>query len=218
MPTQQRLVHRADQWCADALIDVGRELREARLSAGLSLRAVGRMVGRSHGRIAAIERDGSPRVSLALLARVAAVVGLRLYLRAYPGDRPVRDAVHSALAGRFRGHLHARLVWNGEVGVQRAGDIRSWDGAIVGTGVETRVELETRLHDGQALQRRIEAKRRDDPGIERVILVLADTRANRAALGALESTLGSDFPLRGREVLAALEEGRDPGGDGIVLL
>lgn len=51
-----------------------------------------------------------------------------------------------------------------------------------------------------------------------MILVLADTRANRAALGALESTLGSDFPLRGREVLAALEEGRDPGGDGIVLL
>lgn len=218
VPTRQRLLARADTWTEDTLHDLGRDLRQARLGAGLSQREVGRLVGRSHGRVGAIERGRSLHASVALVARIALIVGLRVHLRAYPGDRPVRDAAHAALVRRFRARLHPDLGWRSEVPLARVGDHRSWDARLEGPAIETRVELETRLHDGQALQRRIEAKRRDDPRVDRILLVLAATRANRAALRAVESTLGGDYPLRSREVLAALGSGRDPGGDGIVLI
>jgi hypothetical protein len=50
-----------------------------------------------------------------------------------------------------------------------------------------------------------------------VILLVADTPRNRRALAAAPAAFG-DLPLRTREILAALRDGRDPGGSGIVIL
>lgn len=79
------------------------------------------------------------------------------------------------------------------------------------------VEAETRPRDLQELLRRARLKQRDGR-LERLLLLLADTRANRALVGGAGDTLGSDFPVEGRVALRALAEGRLPAGDAIVLL
>jgi hypothetical protein len=87
---------------------------------------------------------------------------------------------------------------------------------ITGPGFGVIVEAETRLSDVQALERRIGAKQRD-LGLERVILLLADTAANRRAVSQIPE-LARRFPLSARGCLMALAAGRDPGGDAIVFL
>jgi hypothetical protein len=79
------------------------------------------------------------------------------------------------------------------------------------------VEAETRLSDIQALTRRLELKRRDG-GILNMIMLVADTRTNRAALLGARSSLADGFPLRHGAILGALRDGVDPGGSGIVIL
>ena len=76
------------------------------------------------------------------------------------------------------------------------------------------VEAETRLDDLQALERRVRLKQRD-LGVRRVILLVADTRHNRAVLRHPESS--TSFRLH-TGVPAGLAQRRDPGGDAIVLL
>ena|SRR5688500_15750776 len=78
------------------------------------------------------------------------------------------------------------------------------------------VEGETNLHDLQALERDINAKRRD-ARLERVVLLIRDSKRNRDVLRAADA-LRRSFPLDTRAVMAALARGRDPGADGIVLL
>ena len=78
------------------------------------------------------------------------------------------------------------------------------------------VEAETRLYDVQALERRIGAKQRD-LGLDRVILLLADTATNRRAVAVIPE-LARRFPIAARTCLRALAAGDDPGGDGIVFL
>lgn len=79
------------------------------------------------------------------------------------------------------------------------------------------VEAETRLRDVQALDRKL-ALKIEDGSAERVILLLADTRTNRAAVRAAKLQLGARFPLGQAEILAALREGRRPAGSGIVMI
>jgi hypothetical protein len=79
------------------------------------------------------------------------------------------------------------------------------------------VEAETRPRDAQALQRRLALKRRDG-GVDHVLLALAATRGNRAFLREAGRAFAPDFPVTGRDAIAALAAGRDPGGSTIVLL
>ena len=79
------------------------------------------------------------------------------------------------------------------------------------------VDAETRLHDIQAIQRRTELKRRDG-AVDRVLLVVADTRHNRRVLDEHAIALAGTFPARPRAALANLSRGIDPGADGIVLV
>ncbi len=87
---------------------------------------------------------------------------------------------------------------------------------ISGIGWRIAVEAETRIHDVQALQRRITLKRRDG-GEPDVVLLLNETRTNREALDG-SAGLRDMLPLDGRTMLAALRDGRSPGGSGIVRL
>ena len=95
-------------------------------------------------------------------------------------------------------------------------DPRAWDALIAGPTWRIGVEGETVLDDVQAVERRLARKRRDG-AVDHVILLLADTPRNRRALDAAPAAFG-DLPLRTREVLAALRNGRDPGDSGIVVL
>jgi hypothetical protein len=149
-----------------------------------------------------------------------AVVGLELALRAYPFGDPIRDRAQLALLERLRLRIHSSLRWRTEVPLGIQGDLRAWDAQILGvTPVRwrARVEAETRIADGQALERRLNLKAHDDPGGD-VIVLVSDTRANRAALRLVREGMRDQFPLDTRAILAALREGRDPGQSGIVVL
>jgi hypothetical protein len=94
-------------------------------------------------------------------------------------------------------------------------DLRAWDAVLATQPLPTHVEAETQLHDSQAVQRRLELKKRDgEPG--RLILLVADTRANRAVLRS--RPFGDAFPISSQAALGALARGEDPGGDAIVVL
>jgi hypothetical protein len=84
-----------------------------------------------------------------------------------------------------------------------------------GAGIRIGVEGETRPTDMQELGRRLALKKRDG-GVDRLILVLADTEWCRRLVRL--NDLDAAFPIPGRVALRALAEGRDPAGDAIVLI
>ena len=61
-------------------------------------------------------------------------------------------------------------------------------------------------------------RKRRDSGVDRVLVVFADTRANRAALRAAMGLFAAEFSLDGREIRAALAAGRIPPRDGVLLI
>jgi transcriptional regulator with XRE-family HTH domain len=193
------------------------ELRRARADRGLSQAEVGRAVGLSGPQVCRIERGRSPEVSIAVLCRLLAVVGLELSARAYPAGEPICDRAHAALLGRFRARLHGSLRWRLEVPLPAPGDLRAWDGQVGGPGWRLGVEAETRPTDLQALQRRLALKQRDG-GVDGLILVLSDTRHNRELLRAHGDDLVERFPVPGRGAVELLAAGMLPGGNAIVLL
>jgi hypothetical protein len=150
------------------------------------------------------------------LGAICAVVGLALAVRAYPAGDAIRDAGQARLLERLRIRVAPALGWTTEVPLSITGDLRAWDAVIRGPGWRIGVEGETVLDDIQAVERRVALKRRDG-NVDHVILLVADTPRNRRALAAAPAAFG-DLPLRTREILAALRDGRDPGGSGIVIL
>lgn len=151
------------------------------------------------------------------LAILSAVVGLQLSVNAFPVGAPMRDHAHAALLERFRALLSAALKWATEVPMPNAGDLRAWDARITGPDFRIGVEAETRVRDGQALERRIRAKQRDGM-VDGVILILADTRANRQFLRERSASFTKLFPVAPRDVLTALAAGRRPPGNAVVLV
>jgi hypothetical protein len=96
------------------------------------------------------------------------------------------------------------------------GDPRSGDGLISGEFGDALVEAETHLGDLQAVERQIAAKGRD-LGVDRLILLVADTRHNRAVLAA-HPEIRERFPIETRACLMQLRRGLDPEGDCLVVL
>jgi hypothetical protein len=82
--------------------------------------------------------------------------------------------------------------------------------------VSVGVEAISRLRDVQAQVRAARLKQKDAE-IQRLILLIAATHANRRALTAA-GPMRADFALTTRDALAALGAGGDPGDDAIVLL
>ncbi len=100
--------------------------------------------------------------------------------------------------------------------VGTTGDQRAWDAVLFGLE-RVGVDAETRLYDIQAVQRKTESKWRDS-GVERVVLLVASTRHNRAVLREHRQSLTSTFPLGTGPVMQALRAGRAIGANGIVIL
>ena len=199
------------------VIDLGNELRRARTQHGLSQAVVGRAAKISRSQVGRIERGEVQGLSIMDSASLLAVVGLELSARAYPAGSPIRDVAHNALMGRFRAMVAPTIAWRFEVPVGNLGDQRAWDAVMLIGSVQIAVEAETRPSDVQALQRRLAAKRRDDPEIAGVILLLSKTRYNRALLREHGDALRADLPLPTGALIESLATGQSPGGSGIVL-
>ena len=97
-------------------------------------------------------------------------------------------------------------------------DRRAWDAVVDGTSCIDGFEVETRLADIQAIQRRVMLKLRDDPKVRHAFLAVADTRSNRAALAASRELLRTDFPLDTRAVLESFSSGNCPGAGGLIII
>lgn len=224
MATVERPAERGRRIGETALVRLGEELRRARVAAGLSLRELGRIVHMDHGKISRIERGRYPAVTFGELAALMAVVGLRLHVAAFPSGTLHRDRGHARLVDRFAGLLHPSWDWRTEVPLPNPVDPRSWDGLLRGAGVgepdrtlRVGVECETGPRDRQELQRKLATKLRDG-SVDELILVLSDTRANRAFLLDYKAQLATAFPQAPPMLTRALREGRDPGGSGILIL
>jgi transcriptional regulator with XRE-family HTH domain len=220
MGTRERPADRGRRRTRDALVRLGREHREARTAAGLSLRQCAAASGASYPQLSRFERGQIERLNVPDVGAWCAVVGLDVGLRAFPAGDPIRDRAQLTLLERLRSRLHPSLAWRTEVPLPIAGDLRAWDAEIRGApphNWRTRVEAETAISDGQALERRLALKLRDDPG-GHLILLVADTRNNRRATAALRPGLSTTFPTPPRVLLAALRAGREPPGSGLLLI
>lgn len=156
------------------------------------------------------------RVDLGVLCAFAAVVGLDISVRVFPGGPPIRDAGHARLMARLRSATPG-VRWQTEVPIPLRGDRRAIDAVGHCRNGKVAAELEMRLVDAQAASRRARLKAKE-AGIDRVLLVLPATRLNRAAVEGGDPTLSASFPLSRREILRAMRDGMTPPGSGILLL
>jgi transcriptional regulator with XRE-family HTH domain len=217
MSVRVRVISQARAGARKTREGLGQATRDARYAAGLRLVDVGAAVGRSAAWVSRVERGLVPGVTFDEMVVLAASVGLRLWATTYPGERAIKDAPQLDLLRRFRERIGSAWRWSYEVVVPVAGDRRAADAVIRNGSITVMIEAFTRLADAQAQFRAILLKARD-LGIERLVLVIADTRANWAALAAAQDVVAANFPLTTRTVAAALSAGRDPGANGIVVM
>lgn len=193
------------------------EIRSARHQAGLSQLSVAAGVGISRSQYSRIERGRTPDLTIDMAARVFAVLGQALHVQAYPAGDPLRDAAQVALLERLRPSLHRSFRWLTEVPLPIPGDLRAWDATACNPAARIGIEGETRLRDLQAVERRVALKERDG-GMDRVILLVANTRHNRDVVRAHGDVLNGRFPIPGPRALELLRAGLDPGGNALILL
>ena len=211
-------IARADRRTTSLRARIAAEIRVARNSAGLTLAQVGRAAGVSRSETSRIERGDAGWVDLMTLGRLAAVVGLDLWVRTFPGEEPLRDAGHIRLADTFRELVAPPLRIRAEVPVGDRRDRRAWDITLTDpTDDACAVELETRFVDAQAQHRRI-AQKLAESAIDRVVVVLADTRANRTAVPSAAGLLRTAFVLEDRAAVDALRSGLLPQRSALIFV
>ena len=218
MANRIRIVEQAQRRALRQRQELGIDLREARLAAGLRQEDVGQALGWTHARVGRIERATSQRVTLDDLALVAACVGLSFSGRFFPAAGRLRDAAQLSMINRYR-ELAApgRWITRLEAPVGLPGDQRAFDLLLFRGELRIMHEFISRLRDVQAQIRRLSVKQAD-ASEARLVLVIAATHANRRAVAEAGGALRDSFPLSTRAVLAALRAGTDPGGNGIVFL
>jgi transcriptional regulator with XRE-family HTH domain len=197
-------------------VEIGSELRTARLILGVTQRVVGAAVGVSASEISRRELGVSRRLSGVGLAAHAAAVGLRVSIKLFPIGGGIRDEAQA----RYVQALLARVghAWRVtlEAAIPRFGDLRAVDILLVSGAVRIAVEVITRVGDLQAQIRSARLKARDI-GATRLVVVIADTHANVRVVDALRPMLAADFELDARRVLVDLEAGREPTRDALIL-
>jgi len=198
-------------------MEIGRELRVARITAGKRQCDVARVIGTSTAQVSRIERGKVIAARYGHLARFAAAVGLKPSLRFYPAGRRLMDGPQVELIGKVRAKTHSSGRWETEVPMPIAADLRAADARLSLAGCTIVIEVFSRLADFQAQSRASLIKKRDLQA-DRLILAVAGTSTNRRALAEALAVRQASFPLGTKALFRALGEGRDPGADGILLL
>lgn len=217
MGSRERPVDAGAASARSILARIAAEIRSARLQSGLSQLSVSTGIGISRSQYSRIERGKTPDLTVDMAARVFAVLGLALNVQIYPAGDPIRDAAQVALLERLRAYLHRSFRWLTEVPLPIPGDLRAWDATACNPAVRIGIEGQTRLRDLQAVERKIALKERDG-GMDRVILLVANTRHDRDVVRAHADLLQARFPIPGPRALELLGAGVDPGGNALILL
>ncbi|HEX5589432.1 MAG TPA: helix-turn-helix transcriptional regulator [Candidatus Limnocylindrales bacterium] len=212
MAAIERAVIRGERRAERARRELADEFRSARIAAGWTQQRIAAAVGMSRSHYLAIEAGRVRNLTIGEAGRIAASLGLDLVVRAYPGAGPIRDAAHAARLQRAIGMAAPPLRVRLEVPLARTPglpELRAWDAVVGSPGRRTAVELEMRLRDLQALERRLALKRRDDP-VDGFVLLVANSHANRRALAGNRGFF-ADLPRCGPARLRrALEAGEHP--------
>jgi transcriptional regulator with XRE-family HTH domain len=216
MPTRERLAALGNARGAWLVRRFGDELRQARLAAGLSQASVAAAAGLSQQTMSRFELGKPPHPTFVQAARVAIMVGLDVRFNCYPAPGQLRDAGHVGLIGRLLARLPSGVTRQLEAPV-RPGDMRAWDVLLKIGAVRVGVLAETRIRDLQALLRR-ENRKQLDGRVDRLLLLVSDTNANRTSLDEAGDILATSFPLRTRAILSALGRGEAPSANGVVVL
>lgn len=196
---------------------VGRELRLNRLIAGKTQRQLADMLDITQSEVSRREHGSVRTLNLVQLARHAAVVGLRPTVNLYPVIRRPLDRPQLQVLGRLRERIGSAWHWTLEAPIPIAGDLRAADAVVQSPGCRCVVEAITRFVDHQAQLRAAQLKKRD-LGIPRLVMLVSDTRANREAIRAAGPIIREAFPIGTRQALGAMAQGRDPGGDALIVL
>lgn len=219
MAATERLYDRGSRVGQRRLRDLGAEYRDRRMEFGLSQLRVAQAARISRSTYSRIEAGKCPSLTVLVAARVAAVLGLDLVARTYPGGESIRDAASARKIEQLCSNVGAPLRWKTEVPLPQRGDypeLRRWDLVLTGRRRRTALEFESRVYDAQAQHGRWNLKRRDDP-VDSFVAVIADTRGNREVLNLFENVF-ADLPrLSTSAFLKMLRAGEHPP-TGLVLL
>ena len=194
-------------------------MRLKRVEVGLSQAAVAGAAGLARSTVSRIEAGARRHTSIDECMALAAVLGLDLVVRLYPGGDPVRDAAQLKKLGRILGAAAQPLMARTEVPLPATTEHperRAWDAVLTRMGARAAIEVEMRLGDAQATERRLSLKRRDD-AVDTFLVIVADTRHNRRVLAAHPGLFPELVRLKPSQVLRALARGELPP-DGLVLL
>jgi transcriptional regulator with XRE-family HTH domain len=217
MSSRERAVDAGAARAREMLPRLTAEARAARLGAGLGQDDVALALGISRSQYSRIERGLSPDLSIDMAARLFAVLGQALSVRTYPAGDPIRDAAHAALLERLHVRCHRSFQWRTEVPFPIPGDLRAWDATAICESCRIGIEAETRLRDLQALDRRLALKERDG-GMDRLLLLVLDSRSNREVVRSHREALAVRFPVPGTRAAELLAAGVGPGGNALILL
>lgn len=216
MPSRERLRAYGLQQADYVSRRMGREARQLRSAANLSQAQLADAIDASREWVCDFEHGRLRAVDLNRATLLFTHLGNKLVVNTYPTGEPLRDAGQIRLLERFNARLSPLWKRSFEAVMPIAGDLRAWDELLTGPA-SIGVEAETRPGDLQAVERSMAAKLRDS-GIDRMLLLVASTNANRALVRSHLATVRQTFPLDTRQTLEALSTGRDPGAHGLVIL
>jgi transcriptional regulator with XRE-family HTH domain len=193
------------------------QLRDARVSAGLSQAQIARSLGWSQQNYSKFELRRLDDVSIIDIAAASALLGLEPALSLHRAGPALRDKGHEALIGRLLRLLAPAWHVAREVPFPNPGDPRWWDLLLRLPDFRLGVEAETRIRDMQAQIRRMK-ERAMEGGADALLLILSDSAHNRRLVDDLRQGLGEAFGARPADLLQALRAGERLPGSGVVLL
>lgn len=198
-----------------------RDLRLARMSAGLTQAQVADLAGASQAEVSKAER-GHLDISLDVRCRLAAACGHELGWRLYPvATVRLRDSGQLGIAQAIVAAAHRNWQARLEVAVA-PGDLRAADLLLATAGEILHVEIERALVDLQAQLRAAQLKRqalaeRENRPI-RLVLAVPDTRSTRARLAPFAELIARTLPASSSATWRALRSGEPLGVDGILFV
>ena len=199
----------------------GRELRIARMNAGLSQVRLAALAGVSQSEASKAER-GALDISLEARCRLAAACGHELGWRLYPvATVRLRDSGQMALAQAIVAAAHPSWKARLEVPIG-PGDRRAADLVLTGPTEIIHIEIERALVDFQAQLRSAQLKREALAAREtkpiRLVIGVPDTRSSRARLEPFAQLIIQSMPAGSRAVWQAIRGGEPLRQDGILLV
>jgi transcriptional regulator with XRE-family HTH domain len=199
----------------------GRELRIARMNAGLTQASLARLAGVSQ-QLASWAELGNGDISLDARCRLAAACGHELGWRLYPvATVRLRDSGQMALAQVIVGAAHPS--WRPSLEVPVApGDPRAADLLLAGPTEIIHVEIERALVDFQAQLRSAQLKRElfaaQDERPIRLVIAVPDAAASRERLAPFSQLINQTMPAASRTIWRAIRGGEALQRDGILFV